>query len=82
VTIPAGDTNAGVVLAVGDNADLDGLRVVRAGGHSPGFVPGTAVVIVGDNDQPPEPANPYPPDGAINWMLNTAWPGIRPRVNC
>ena len=70
VTIPAGETNAGVVLAVGDNADLDGLRVVRLAATAPGFLPGTAVVIVGDNDRPPEPANPHPPDGATNWMMN------------
>ncbi|MBI5387028.1 MAG: M36 family metallopeptidase [Verrucomicrobia bacterium] len=71
VIIPAGQTNAGVVLAIGDNADLDGVRVVRLAATAPAFLPGTAVVIVGDNDLPPEPANPYPPDGATNWMLNT-----------
>ena len=73
--IQAGQTNAKFNLAVGDNADIDGLRLVPIYATAPTFSNAVFTVLLFDNDYPPEPANPYPPDDSVDWPLNThlAW---------
>lgn len=75
VTIPAGQTNALFPIQVGDNAILDGIRFVALAATASVFSNAVSSIILLDNDQPPQPANPYPPDDATNWALNThlAW---------
>ncbi len=75
VTIQAGQTNAKFSLAVGDNADIDGLRLVQIYATAPPFSNAVSTVLLFDNDYPPEPANPYPPDDSVDWPLHThlAW---------
>lgn len=75
VTILAGQTNALFSIAVGDNATIDGVRQVQLTATAPGFTNAAFTPFIFDNDQPPEPANPHPPDDAVDWPLNThlAW---------
>ena len=78
VTIQAGQTNVKFSLAVGDNADIDGLRFVANYATAPTFSNAVFSVLLFDNDYPPEPANPYPPDDSVDWALNThlAWDAV------
>jgi hypothetical protein len=71
VTIPAGETNALFSIAVGDNADIEGVRIVQLAATSPPFSNAVAAVFLFDNDQPPTPANPYPPDDSTDWPTVT-----------
>ena len=75
ITIPAGKTNALFSIAVGDNADIDGLRIVQLAATSPPFSNAVSSVFLFDNDYPPTPTNPYPPDDSVDWPLHThlAW---------
>jgi hypothetical protein len=75
VTIPAGQTNVLFTFAVGDNAIVDGVRIVQIAATAPGFSNAIGGAFLFDNDQPPTPSNPYPPDGSLDWPLNThlAW---------
>lgn len=75
VTILAGQTNALFSIAVGDNADIDGVRQVQLTAAAPGFTNAAFTPFIFDNDQPPKPANPHPPDDSVDWPLNThlAW---------
>lgn len=71
VTIPAGQTNALFTFAVGDNANVDGVRIVQIAATAPGFSDGIGGAFLFDNDQPPTPSNPYPPDDSFDWPVNT-----------
>jgi len=75
VTIPAGQTNAHFTISIGDNAAVDGVRQVHLAATAPGFSNAIFAPFIFDNDQPPEPANPHPPDLATAWPVNThlAW---------
>jgi hypothetical protein len=75
VTIPAGETNVLFSIAVGDNADIEGVRFVQLAATSPPFSNAVAGIFLFDNDQPPTPANPYPPDDSTNWptVTHLAW---------
>lgn len=78
VTIQAGQTNAKFSLAVGDNADIDGLRLVQIYATATPFSNAVSTVLLLDNDYPPDPANPYPPDDSVDWPLHThlAWDAV------
>ena len=75
VTIPAGATNTLFSIAVGDNADIDGVRLVQLAATAPAFSNAVSSIFLFDNDQPPTPANPYPPDDSTNWptVTHLAW---------
>ncbi len=71
VTIPAGQTNALFTFAVGDNANVDGVRIAQIAATAPGFSNAIGGAFLFDNDQPPTPSNPYPPDDSLDWPVNT-----------
>jgi uncharacterized repeat protein (TIGR01451 family) len=66
VTIPAGQTAAAFNLTVVDDTEIDGAQTVSVSASSTGFVSGSSMMTVYDNESPPVPFNPSPADLATN----------------
>jgi hypothetical protein len=64
--IPAGQTNVVLPLFVQDDTIVDGLAVVQLRAIGGNFTAATNIVLVADNDSPPEPYDPYPPHESFN----------------
>jgi uncharacterized repeat protein (TIGR01451 family) len=77
VTIPAGQSRATFDLAILHNPQVTGDQDVGLAASAPGFVAGSAAMIVRDYETPRVPSNPLPGDLAANVSAATAlsWTG-------
>lgn len=75
VTLPAGHSVATFDLLFQDNDIVDGATTVTLTATAEGFQPGSAQMIVTDNETPAQPTSPSPADGqsAVQPNVTLSW---------